>query len=94
MYISQCTCDNDIVTFRHIFRNWINHCGSEIIEYGLYKIPFGKRYFQMNHVCRDWTVGLDKMAAQAMRPETDFDRHESALWLNDLLHHLQRERVR
>lgn len=91
MYISQCTSDDDVITFRRIVRNSINIPGSEIPQDKLSGIPFGNWYFEMNRVQRDRTVGPDKIT---LRPETDIDRHELKLWLSSLLHRLHSERVR
>lgn len=54
------------------------------------KIPFGVRYYAMAWadylLPPRWIPGI-----AALCPDTDFDRHESALWLNNLLHRIHRE---
>lgn len=45
-------------------------------------IPFGNRYYQMARAER--FLALDAEIANALRPESDFDRQESASWLNEL----------
>lgn len=45
----------------------------------------------MAHIEYDITSELRDEIAFVLRPETDFDTHETALWLNVLLHRIHRE---
>lgn len=95
MYILQYTCDDDVMSFRRIIRMWIRDSSFKISSNDVWGIPSGWRCFQMDRADRDvTTVLIDDEMASALRPESDLDRRELALWLNDLLHRLHRISVR
>lgn len=86
MYISQCISDDDIADLRYLCRHWIRIKSLRLqrrtprdIED---EIPFWRRYHSMamveNHICAP-----NREVVAALRPESAFDRHELALWLND-----------
>ncbi|KAF5324306.1 hypothetical protein D9619_011196 [Psilocybe cf. subviscida] len=77
--------------FKQLLKAWISWAvRNDVSCIGLHDLPNAKLYFQMAYADQHWAVTPDgKMAAWC--PETDIDRHESALWLNDLLHHIHRE---
>lgn len=82
------------MNFRLIFRNWMTHGGSEIGVPELRELPFYKKYYIMGFFCSNGGVRLGDSLIADLRPQTDFDRHESALWLNDLLHDFYTNKVR
>lgn len=100
----QCNCDDDVINFKRIMRQWINKDNtvvfgwefesvsdtSSVPESGLVpKIPFSHKYLQMARA--DYDYQLDSEIATALAPETDMDRQELTLWLNDLLYQMHRE---
>lgn len=48
-------------------------------------IPYSRRYFAMAQIERNHATLPTGHFTSALSPESDFDRHESALWLEDLL---------
>ena len=91
MRISQCINDDDIATFRHLCRDWIKQ---KIVFFSdntwrIQHIPFGHRYFQMASA-EYFMSAPDDNTTTALRPESDFDRHELALWLKDLIRNIHR----
>ncbi|KAF5319711.1 hypothetical protein D9619_008600 [Psilocybe cf. subviscida] len=96
--LCQCVCDDDVINFRQTIRQWFSAFGfvywrgwENDYHEKITAIPFGRRYSQMARA--DYYYELDHKMATALCPETDFDRHEIALWLNHLLHHLYKEAV-
>lgn len=94
IYILQCTSDDDIAKFRHIFCEWIidkrmapNNYHFKVIEH----IPFTRRYIQMVYAEEHWSSPPSDELCTALRPETEFDRIELALWLKKLLTHIHKE---
>ncbi|KAF5319737.1 hypothetical protein D9619_008598 [Psilocybe cf. subviscida] len=86
-----CTCDEHVINFRSIIRQWISgfdleHLRREDVNFD---VPFSRRYLQM--ACTDGYCAPDGEAAAALCPETGFDRQESAVRLRGLLHRLYRE---
>jgi hypothetical protein len=47
----------------------------------------------MTHIKRNNAIGPWRETAAALRPETDYDTRETALWLNNLLYCIH-EKVR
>lgn len=93
--ISQCISEDDVMNSRRILRRWLtgnrlDHGDFRIAD--IERIPFGSRYFYMGRTKRHplVTPSNDKVAS-ALCPQTDFDRRESALWFNGLLHCLHRK---
>ncbi|KAF5324186.1 hypothetical protein D9619_011178 [Psilocybe cf. subviscida] len=89
-----CATESDVRNCRHIIREWFNSINCRVQD-GLgdleARIPFSHRYFEMKLApfhCNQ-TPGPDVF--DALCPETEFDQHESALWLNGLLHKLYAE---
>lgn len=92
----QCTCDDDVTNYKRILRQWIysynlehlpSHRGTDDSEWP----PCSHRYLAMADVERDITTEPSGNIGIVLRPETDFDAHETTLWLNDLLHRIYRE---
>lgn len=50
-------------------------------------VPFGRRYYAMALADRIAEAPTSELAA-ALRPESDFDRNELALWLPDVFHRI------
>lgn len=92
IYSPQCACHDDVINFRLIMRQWVNIWDLNYAEFtnnGDSKdIPFFRRY---SHMARaDRSLALDDDIAVALRPESDFDREESAMWLNHLLRRIRK----
>ena len=86
----QCTSDDHVAALRCIVCQWIDSLDIDDIRYrDIEHIPFSGRYFQMARANRHYA--LDSEMAAALRPETDYDRHELSQWLNDLLCRMHRE---
>lgn len=87
IYISQCTSNEDIENFRYLVR----HCITAFAVYhhgerqGIEDIPFGPRYYQMT-LAEHLSTVPDGIVSADLRPESDFDRRESASWLTGLLY--------
>ncbi|KAF5324310.1 hypothetical protein D9619_011293 [Psilocybe cf. subviscida] len=87
-----CISDDDVIVFKKIVREWIYSRDFVEIRYDdVRHIPFGCWYFHMACADHYWEVIPDSEMLDALRPETDLDSHELALWLNDLLHRIRRQ---
>lgn len=85
--IQQCLSNDDIAKFRYLCRRWVNTLVFHF-EPGLYqRVPWARRYYQMT-LAEHLMHAPDSIMAAALRPESDFDRRESALWLKDLMHRI------
>lgn len=86
----KCTNDEDVTNFRRIVHQWIDGFNLHNVKYDdVRHIPFSSRYFHMAWAFHCYA--LNSEMAAALHPDTDDDRHELALWLDDLLHHMHRE---
>lgn len=89
MLILQCSSDDDIADFRYLLRVWVRHHMSFRDNTQKYAdIPFGSRYAAMAFYHHIPGPPMDDDITAALRPESDFDRQELALWLTDFLHGL------
>ncbi|KAF5324142.1 hypothetical protein D9619_011137 [Psilocybe cf. subviscida] len=87
---SLCVPGKDTINFRCILRQWLTANRRDFVDFyilidDIKRIPFGWRYF---HMAQGDSLQLlpDGENAAALCPETDFDRQESASWLESLLH--------
>ncbi|KAF5324340.1 hypothetical protein D9619_011193 [Psilocybe cf. subviscida] len=86
-----CICDDDINNFRRVMSQWFHNPGFGDRNFDSIKhLPYSRRYFQMARA-EFWKETPDVEMVAALRPKTDLDRRESALWINDLLHRIHRE---
>jgi hypothetical protein len=65
--------------------------GNNILLDGLDTLPSSRRYYMMARIERNLAIEPTDETATALRPETDFESSETALWLNDILHRINRE---
>ncbi|KAF5309573.1 hypothetical protein D9619_012427 [Psilocybe cf. subviscida] len=95
-----CACDDDATKYKCILRQWIDFkMKSEPLEYRLITEgttnsiwpPCSNRYLAMACIDHDFMIEPLNHVTIALRPETDSDAHETALWLNNLLHRIHRE---
>jgi hypothetical protein len=94
MGILQCVYEDDITKYKQIIRGWINTLEDSDIANGTYGAehpPCSCRYFMMTLIQRGFAVESSGKTAAALRPETDLDTREIALWLNCLLNRIHRE---
>jgi hypothetical protein len=72
-----------------IIRGWINTLEDFDIREGIdqhYEFPpRSRKYFVMAHVERHIAINPGANIDIALRPKTDLETRETALWLNDLL---------
>ncbi|KAF5324203.1 hypothetical protein D9619_011155 [Psilocybe cf. subviscida] len=81
-----CACDDDINNLKRITRQFFNSYSAEsVTPADIEHLPFTHRYYHMGRAKRNRAVPPDSETLAGLRPETDADRHELGLWLNNLL---------
>lgn len=93
----QCTTDEDIASYKWILRKWIFAQPSELRLIHRQRIshshwpPFSPRYLAMAEFEQNITIEPSGDLEIALRPETNLDAREIAVWLNNLLHDIHRK---
>jgi hypothetical protein len=80
--------------YKQIIRGWINTLSDYPVRKAaesLEDLPCSHRYFIMAHVTRNVAIIPGDENGIALRPQTDVDTRETALWLIDLLHRIHKD---
>jgi hypothetical protein len=99
IYIPQCVRDNNVACYKQLLHRWIDSIDlgfkrlSHFIENKLYDVPYGQMYITMalikhlnGDVSRDCNIAVD-----VLRPQSESDAHEIALWVQNLLQRIHAE---
>ncbi|KAF5309496.1 hypothetical protein D9619_012426 [Psilocybe cf. subviscida] len=88
-----CTTDYDVTNYKWILRGWINtqqHKSGTDFKWP----PCSRKYLAMAHIDGHVTTEPRGNIGIALRPETNSDTTETAVWLDSLLHRIHIQKYR